>query len=102
MQDMLRVSVQINKTFGTTNPMKERTPMALQIMLRLPNGSTTLRTYENAYALVNPRNNFLEIYRNKMLIAALDRASCLAWEYVATPQQPTSRAAGLLLQTHEG
>ena len=75
--------------------------MALQIMLRLPNGSTSLRTYENAYALVNPHSQFLEIYRNKVLIAALDRNSCLAWEYVATPQQPTSRA-GLLLQPPEG
>jgi hypothetical protein len=76
--------------------------MALQIMLRLPNGSTTLRTYENAYALDNPRNHFLEIYRNKVLIAALDRNSCLAWEYVAMPQQPTSRAGLLLRQSPKG
>ena len=76
--------------------------MALQIMMRLPNGSISFKTFENAYALDNPRNHFLEIYRNKVQIAAVDRTSCLAWEYVATPQQPTSRAAGLLLQTHEG
>jgi len=75
--------------------------MALQIMLRLPNGSTSFRTYENAYALDNPHSHFLEIYRNKVLIAAVDRNSCLAWEYVATPQQPTSRAGQILLQTHE-
>jgi hypothetical protein len=74
--------------------------MTLQVTLRLPNGSTSVKNFENAYALVNPRNHFLEIYRNKVLIAALDRNSCLAWEYVAMPQQPTSRA-GLLLQTQE-
>ena len=75
--------------------------MALQIMLRLPDGRISYKTYENAYPRDNPRNHCLEIYQNKVLIAALDRNSCLAWEYVATPQQPTSRA-GLLLQTHEG
>ena len=72
--------------------------MALQIMLRLPNGSTSLRTYENAYALINARTRFLEVYRNKVLIAALDRNSCLAWEYVATPQQPPASRAQVLLQ----
>ena len=77
--------------------------MALQIMLRLPNGDTSFKTYENAYPVLNPRSNFLEVYRNKILIAAFDRNSCLAWEYVVTPpQQPTtSRAQQLLLQHHE-
>jgi hypothetical protein len=37
--------------------------MALQIMLRLANGSTSFRTYENAYALINPRTRFLESLR---------------------------------------
>ena len=73
--------------------------MALQIMLRLPDGSTSVRTYENAYALINPHSQFLEIYRNKVLIAAFHRDSYLAWEYVATPQ-PTSRAGQLLQQQH--
>ena len=44
--------------------------MALQIMLRLPDGSTSVRTYENAYALINARTRFLEVYRNKVLIAS--------------------------------
>jgi len=76
--------------------------MTLQITLRLPNGSTSFRTYENAYALINARTRFLEVYRNKVLIAALDRNSCLAWEYVATPQQPMSRAGQLLQQHPQG
>ena len=71
--------------------------MALQITLRLlPNGNLSVKTYENAYALVNPHSHFLEIYRNKVLIASFHRDSYLAWEYVTTPQQPTSRAGQLL------
>jgi hypothetical protein len=76
--------------------------MTLQITLRLSNGSLSLKNFENAYALINPRTRFLEVYRNKVLIAALDRNSCLAWEYVATPQQPTSRAEQLLQQQPQG
>jgi len=73
------------------------------IMVIFPSreGRLSLQNFENAYALVNPHSHFLEIYRNKVLIAAVDRNSCLAWEYVATPQQPTSRAGQILLQTHE-
>ena len=70
--------------------------MALQITLRLPSG-ISYKTYENAYAIDNPRTHFVEIFRNKVQIAAFDRASCLAWEYVATPQQPTASRAQLLL-----
>ena len=44
--------------------------MALQITLRLPNGNISYKTYENAYALLNPHSHCLEIYRNKVLIAS--------------------------------
>jgi hypothetical protein len=76
--------------------------MALQLMLRLPNGNISYKTYENAYAIDNPRTHFVEVYRNKVLIASFHRDSYLAWEYVATPpQQPTVSRANLLLQHHE-
>ena len=77
--------------------------MALQIMLRLPDGSTSVRTYENAYALINARTRFLEVYRNKVLIASFHSDNYIGWEYVATPPpQPTSRAGQLLQQHPQG
>jgi hypothetical protein len=72
--------------------------MALQIMLRLPDGSTSSRTYENAYALVNPHSHFLEIYRNKVLIGAFHSDAYIGWDYIATPQQSTASRAQVLLQ----
>ena len=72
--------------------------MALHIMLHLPDGSTSWRTYENAYALVNPHSHFLEIYQNKVLIGSFHSDAYIGWEYVATPQQPTASRAQVLLQ----
>lgn len=77
--------------------------MALQITLRLPNGNISYKTYEDAYALLNPHNHCLEVYRSKMLIASFNRENCIGWEYVVTPQQPTaSRAQQLLVQHPQG
>ena len=72
--------------------------MTLQVTLRLPNGSTAVKNFENAYALVNAHNQFLEIYRNKVLIGSFHSDACIGWEYVATPQQPTASRAQVLLQ----
>jgi hypothetical protein len=73
--------------------------MTLQVTLRLPNGSTSLKNFENAYALVNSHSQFLEIYRNKVLIGSFHSDAYIGWEYVATPPQPpASRAQGLLQQ----
>jgi hypothetical protein len=82
---------------------EERKPlMTLQVMLRLANGSTSLRTYENAYALINAHTQFLEVYRNKVLIASFHSDNFIGWEYVATPQQPTASRAQVLLQQPQG
>ena len=77
--------------------------MTLQITLRLPNSSLSLKNFENAYALINPRTRFLEVYRGKVLIASFHSDNYIGWEYVATPppQATATSRAGLLLQTHE-
>jgi hypothetical protein len=68
--------------------------------MKLPNGSQSLKNFENAYALINPRTHFLEIYRYKLLIAAFHPDSYLAWEYVVAPPPQPTRAEQLLHQ-HE-
>jgi hypothetical protein len=76
--------------------------MTLQITLRLSQGSLSLKNFENAYALVNPRTRFLEVYRNRVLIASFKNDNYIGWEYVATPPPQTiaTSRAGVLLQSH--
>jgi len=76
--------------------------MALQITLRLPDGSLSLKNFENAYPLINPRTHFLEVYRGKVLIASFHSDNYIGGEYVATPppQATATSRAGVLLQSH--
>ena len=70
--------------------------MIVKITLRMPNGTMSYKFYYGAQALINARN-VLQVYRDKVLVAEYPSDSYISWEYVVTPQQPTSRA-GLLLQ----
>jgi len=75
--------------------------MRVQITLRMPDGRIALKTYENAYALVHPHSQVLQIYRrifrDRVLIAEFHGNAYLSWEYV--PSQPTR--AEQLLHYHE-
>ena len=72
--------------------------MTLQITLRLPNGSVRYKRYDGVQALVNPHTHVLQIFQNKFIIAEYQSDAYLSWQYVASPQQPTSSRAGQLLQ----
>ena len=70
--------------------------MRVQIALRMPNGSVRHKSYDGVQALVNPHTHVLQIFQNKFIIAEYQSDAYLSWQYVATPQQPTSRAGQLL------
>ena len=76
--------------------------MRIQVTLRMPGGNIQLRTYENAFALVHPHSQVLQIFRDTLrhnrLIAEYHGDAYLSWEYL--PPQPMSRANLLLLQHH--
>jgi hypothetical protein len=64
----------------------------------MPNNAIRYQLFDGVEALINARN-VLQIFWNKQLVAEFPSDSYLSWQYVATPQQPTSRA-GQLLQQH--
>jgi hypothetical protein len=71
--------------------------MRVQIALRMPNNVIRYQIFDDVEALINARN-VLQIFWNKQLVAEYPPDVFISWRYVATPQQPTSRAGQLLQQ----
>ena len=75
--------------------------MRIQIALRMPHNTIRYQICDGVEAHINERN-VLQILWNKQLIAELPSDSYLSWQYLATPQQPTSRAGQLLQKQPQG
>jgi hypothetical protein len=75
--------------------------MRIQVALKLPSGIIRYQIFDGVEALINARN-VLQIFWNKQLVAEFPSDSYLSWQYLATPQQPTSRAGQLLQQQPQG